>query len=203
MATQSAKRIHELTEQTDPESGDLVVVDKAANSAAKKMTLVNLVQKVLGDKYTALAAYQAALAAAEAGQVLTATGPGEASFAAPSGGGGGLPGNPTRIVLQLSQSGTSAPTVTEIVNATGLTITSSYVDVGIYFLTFSGNIFQADLGRVAIACTVGVNSVSFPGQIIDTAPYDQANVAVISQSAPGVPANGILLRSVIVIDIYP
>ncbi len=42
----ATKRIHELTEQALPASGDYVVVDKSGNDAAVKMPLANLLVRV-------------------------------------------------------------------------------------------------------------------------------------------------------------
>ncbi len=57
------------------------------------------------DQATALAAYQAALAAAENGQVLTATGPDEAAFADPAGGGASLSDYSNVIVVDAGGNG--------------------------------------------------------------------------------------------------
>ena len=86
---------------------------------------------------------------------------------------------------QISQSGTSAPTLTELVNTFGVIVNSVYNGVGVYSLTgFTGLI----TGLTEVSITFpndGINS-AFAGGTIST------NIVIINTFISGVQANGVL-----------
>lgn len=81
-------KISELTSIVTAAATDIIAV--VQGGVTKQVTVQDYRNAGIipdSDQMTALAAYEAALAAAEADQVLTASGPGEAAFAAAAGGG--------------------------------------------------------------------------------------------------------------------
>lgn len=151
----------------------------------------------------ALAAYEAALAAAEAEQVLEADGAGGVVFTTPAGS-GGLPGNPVRVVLVISQSGTSAPTLTTIYNETGLTITPSYLQPGFFALTFSAPLFEGapdpNVGLI-VHFASDSNSISNFKHSYHAVALSSTELVLLSLDNY-VAANAIFNNSTLTIDIY-
>jgi hypothetical protein len=46
------------------------------------------------------------------------------------------------FIASLTQAETNPPIVTELLNTTGATITTQYIDVGLYTITFSEDVFD-------------------------------------------------------------
>lgn len=107
------------------------------------------------DAAAALTAYQSALATAAAGEVLTASGPGAAAFAAPAAAIG-------QLAFKVTQSGTAAPSV-QIVHTTGdLTINTVTRDLpGLYTIKFTQPIPTARL-QLFIGSVRGVPPATLP-----------------------------------------
>lgn len=157
----------------------------------KNGTLPNVPGAALtADQAAALAAYRAALAAAEADQVLTASGPGEAAFAAPAGGGA------SEIVYAATVTGSAGqvPTATVMKNSTGVTLTWARLAGGFYNLNASGSVFDSTKTIVQVTPLSSgqqlIPSVSNPTQLLISvytlagAPNDGVSAAVVVLNFP-------------------
>ena len=106
----------------------------------------------------------------------------------------GLPNK--AIYLELDQSGTTAPVVQEILNNTGLTVTSIYNSVGDYSLMLSGDIMTT--GKVVVTSTSGV----IAPYILSVIRQNENQIDIATYSTSGVYANIQLRRTGIKIEIY-
>lgn len=106
----------------------------------------------------------------------------------------GLPNK--AIYLELDQSGTTAPVVQEILNNTGLTVTSIYNSVGDYSLMLSGDIMTT--GKVVVTSTSGV----IAPYILSVIRQNENQIDIATYSTSGVYANFQLRRTGIKIEIY-
>lgn len=100
------------------------------------------------------------------------------------------------IYLELDQSGTTAPVVQEILNNTGLTVTSIYNSVGDYSLMLSGDIMTT--GKVVVTSTSGV----IAPYILSVIRQNENQIDIATYSTSGVYANFQLRRTGIKIEIY-
>lgn len=100
-------------------------------------------------------------------------------------GGGGGAVQPRIYKAQISQTGTSAPTLVELVNDFGITVTTSYGFVGVYSLGgFTGLI--TGLTEVSITCPDdGVSNAKAGGT-------PSTDVIAITTKSSGVASNGVL-----------
>ena len=106
----------------------------------------------------------------------------------------GLPNK--AIYLELDQSGTTAPVVQEILNNTGLTVTSIYNSVGDYSLMLSGDIMTT--GKVVVTSTSGV----IAPYILSVIRQNENQIDIATYSTSGVYANFQLRRTGIKIEVY-
>lgn len=106
---------------------------------------------------------------------------------------GGGSSDYVQFVALLTQSGTSAPTVSTLKNDTGLTWTPSYDDVGNYFVEPS---VAPDDTKVVVFCTNGSGS----GDVFSFWRDDKLNVGT---KASGVSANSVLSNTAVEVRIYP
>ncbi len=147
------------------------------------------------DEASALTAYQSALAAAGAGQVLTASGPGTAAFAA-----AGLAY--LCYVATITQSGTSAPTATVLENTLGGEIVWARAATGRYTGTLT-NAFPSSTKTVVMIGDPYPSSTEFFAHI------QRSNASVITVRTamlidPATLLDGVLLTPVPVeIRVYP
>lgn len=133
------------------------------------------------------------------GQVWTADGAGGAAWEnAP-----GLPGSPTRLIFEISQSGTNAPTVTDIYNPDMVTVTPAYMGTGQYLLTFSQPIFSNDPVDTGVFSVIGPgsNSTGPNCYVYRAVPLTSTQMAVVSYSNNTF-SNSLLVRAVLHIDVY-
>lgn len=128
-------------------TGDFDAAGAAATAVSDHETTYDHDNIPSVDEASALAAYQSALAGAAAGQVLTASGPGTAGFAAVNAG-------PRIYAAVLSQSGTSAPVATVMGNTIG-TPTWTRLNTGRYKLQFSGVVLDGTKTLILWSSYVG------------------------------------------------
>lgn len=154
--------------------GYLYAVDDAGSAVRLQPT---------ADQATALATYEAALAAAEDGQVLTGDGAGGAAFEAPAG--------PKIYFASITQFGPLAPVVTEYKNQIGTAVWTR-TNTGIYTIAASDIVSQSFVAvtPVATASASYIRATVTAGQI-EIRSYNSSNAL----------ADG-LLNHYIKIDVY-
>ena len=100
------------------------------------------------------------------------------------------------ICIELDQSGTSAPTVLEVFNNSGATVTSVYNAVGDYSIILSAGIMTT--GKTIVTSTSGVLSPYILGIIRQSA----SSIDIATYSTSGVFTNFQLRRTGIKIEVY-
>lgn len=94
-------------------------------------------------------------------------------------GSGGLPGATSHFIANINQTGTNPPVLTTLYNDTGLTFTPSYIDVGSYHVSASGNVTPSILlcrsftspeffvGMLAFGTDIFIETYDLAGNPID------------------------------------
>lgn len=101
-------------------------------------------------------------------------------------------------MAMLSQSGTNAPVLTEIINTTGQTITSGYTSVGIYTLIAGGATFTAN--KTGVVATKG----NFLGNGDATGYWSSTTSIILKTSdAAGAPANDVFTLGTVLVITAP
>lgn len=100
------------------------------------------------------------------------------------------------FVATLSQSGTSAPVINEIFNNLGVTVTSSYISVGLYAISFSNSL-------PSNKTTILLNYVDSNGQTVSsTFSVGGYSYSILTRNTIGVSSNDILYNTVIEIKVF-
>ena len=100
------------------------------------------------------------------------------------------------ICLELDQSGTTAPTISEVFNNSNVTITSVYNSAGDYTLNLSSGIMTN--GKTIVTSTSGV----IPPYILGIIRQSSSSIDIATYSTSGVFTNFQLRRTGIKIEIY-
>ena len=100
------------------------------------------------------------------------------------------------ICLELDQSGTSAPTISEVYNNSGVTVTSVYNSAGDYTLNLSIGIMTT--GKTIVTSTSGV----IPPYILGIIRQSADSIDLATYSTSGVYTNFQLRRTGIKIEVY-
>ena len=100
------------------------------------------------------------------------------------------------ICLELDQSGTTAPTISEVYNNSGVTVTSVYNSAGDYTLNLSSGIMIT--GKTIVTSTSGVT----PPYILGIIRQNDSSIDLATYSTSGVYTNFQLRRTGIKIEVY-
>ena len=100
------------------------------------------------------------------------------------------------IAVNLSQSGTSAPTITEVFNNSGVTVTTTYQSQGEYTLELSSAIMTSN--KTIVTATTGVLNP----YILGITKQNDLYITISTYNASGTGVNNQLYNTSIKIEIY-